>query len=68
MRLLRAANRDSHDYLCFALSIGMCQVTASIHGSGLVMPPCQGVAASAAEMSVAGDVNEAGGWRKLVRG
>jgi hypothetical protein len=32
-------------------------------GSGLVMPPCRGVAASAAEMSVAGVVNEAGGQR-----
>jgi hypothetical protein len=37
-------------------------------GSGLVMPPCRGVAASAAEMSVAGVVNEAGGWRKLAWG
>eukprot|EP01047_Picozoa_sp_COSAG01_P137335 COSAG01_NODE_67837_length_265_cov_114.831325_1_plen_48_part_10 len=27
------------------------------------MPPCRGVAASTAEMSAAGVVNEAGGWR-----
>ena len=29
VRLFRATNRDFHDYRCFALSIGMCQVTTS---------------------------------------
>ena len=36
--------------------------------SGLVMLPCRGVAAAYAEMSVAGVVNEAGGWRYLEGG